>query len=97
MWRYAILPVRNKICRKLLFNNLSIVWNVKILLITFCQEGPQMLCLVKNGRQKWPISRDSAQSTESVDTVFECTIKYMRVTSKNALPLIKAPPSGGHS
>ena len=24
--------------------NLSIVWNIKIVLITFCQKGPQMLC-----------------------------------------------------
>ena len=26
---------------QLSFNNLSIVWNVKVLLITFCQEGLQ--------------------------------------------------------
>ena len=29
--------------RKLLFNNLSILWNIKILVISFCQESPQML------------------------------------------------------
>ena len=43
-WRYATLCVLSKMYRKLLFNNLSIVWNIKILLITFCQESPQMLC-----------------------------------------------------
>ena len=36
------LPVYNEMCRKLLFNKLSIVCNIKILLMTFCQEGPQM-------------------------------------------------------
>ena len=44
MWRYATLPIWNEICRKLLFNNFSIVWPIEIILITFCQEGPQMLC-----------------------------------------------------
>ena len=44
MWRYAILPVLNQLCKKLLFNKLSIVWPIKIFSITFCQEGPQMLC-----------------------------------------------------
>ena len=34
------LPVLYQICGKLLFNNLSIVCNIK----SFCQEGPQMLC-----------------------------------------------------
>ena len=34
----------SKMYRKLLSNNLSIVLNIKILLITFCQESPQMLC-----------------------------------------------------
>ena len=43
LWRYPTLPVWKEICRKLLFYNLSIVWPIKILLITFCQEGPQML------------------------------------------------------
>uniref|UniRef100_A0A671VF34 Cathepsin S, ortholog2, tandem duplicate 1 n=1 Tax=Sparus aurata TaxID=8175 RepID=A0A671VF34_SPAAU len=43
MWRYAILCVLSKTYRKLLFNNLSIVWNIKILLITLCQESPQIL------------------------------------------------------
>ena len=38
-----ICNVWNEIC-KLLFNNLSILWNIKILLIIFCQEGPHMLC-----------------------------------------------------
>ena len=41
VWRYATLCVLSKMFRKLLFNNLSIVWNIKILLITFCQENPQ--------------------------------------------------------
>ena len=36
VWRYATLCVLSKMYRKLLFNNLSIVWNVKILLIAFC-------------------------------------------------------------
>ena len=44
LWRYPTLPVWKEICRKLLFNNLSIVWPIKILLISFRQEGPQMLC-----------------------------------------------------
>ena len=44
MWRYTTLRVLSKVYRKLLFNNLSILWNIKILLITFCQESPQMLC-----------------------------------------------------
>ena len=35
MWRYATLPVSNQICRKLLFNNLSIDWSIKILLKNF--------------------------------------------------------------
>ena len=41
VWRYATLGVVSKICRKLLFNNLS--------------------------KWAWPISRDSAQSSEHVD------------------------------
>ena len=44
--------VLSKTHRKLLFNNLSIVWNIKILLITFCQESPQMLC-AKFGGNGW--------------------------------------------
>ena len=44
LWRYVALPVLNQICRKLLFNNLNILRTIEILLITFCQEGPQMLC-----------------------------------------------------
>ena len=28
MWRYATLPVCKEICRKLLFNNLNILWNI---------------------------------------------------------------------
>ena len=31
MWRYATLGVLRKMHRKLLFNNLSIVWNIKVL------------------------------------------------------------------
>ena len=30
MWRYATLCVLSKMYRKLLFNNLSIVWNIRI-------------------------------------------------------------------
>ena len=44
MWRYATLHVLSKMYRKLLFNNLSIVWNLKIILIIFCQESPETLC-----------------------------------------------------
>ena len=43
LWRYTV-PVCNEICRKLLFKNLSILLNSKIVLITFCQESPRMLC-----------------------------------------------------
>ena len=32
--------------RKLLFKNLIIVWNIKIILISFSQESPQMLCAI---------------------------------------------------
>ena len=54
MWTYATLRVLSKMYRKLLFNNLvlSIVWNIKILWMTFCQEGPQMLC-AKFGENRW--------------------------------------------
>ena len=44
MWRYTTLCVLSKMYDKSLFSNLSIVWNIKILLITFCQERPQILC-----------------------------------------------------
>ena len=44
MWRYATLCVLSNMYRKLLFNNSSIVWNIRILLIAFCQESQQMLC-----------------------------------------------------
>ena len=39
-----ILFVLSKMYRKLLSNNLSIVWIINILLINFCQESPQTLC-----------------------------------------------------
>ena len=65
MSRYATLTVQNEICRKLLFNNWSILWNIKILSITFCEEwnwwkrlggvwksGFATIC-EKNGRRKW--------------------------------------------
>ena len=53
-WFYGDVEicVLSKTHRKLLFNNLSIVWNIKILLITFCQESPQMLC-AKFGGNGW--------------------------------------------
>ena len=46
MWRYATLCVLIKMYRKLLFNNLSIVWFIKFFWFAFLfsQEGPQMLC-----------------------------------------------------
>ena len=44
MWRYPTLCVLSKMYRKLLFDNMSIVWNIKVLLISFCRESPQMLC-----------------------------------------------------
>ena len=83
MLRYATLCVLSKMYRKLLFNNLSIFWNIKILLTNFCRESPQMLyekvglrnfanLQKKNGGWKWawPISRHSAQFSERVDTRF---------------------------
>ena len=51
MWRYATLRVLSTMYRKLLLNNLSIVWNIKIVLITFCQESPQMLCAKFHGNR----------------------------------------------
>ena len=39
MWTYASLPVRNEICRKLLFNNLSIVRPIKIIFDLFLSGG----------------------------------------------------------
>ena len=59
MWTYATLCVLSKMYRKLLFNNLSIVWNIKILLTGFCQESPQVLCAKFRGN--CVTSRDSAQ------------------------------------
>ena len=50
--RYATLPVWNQICRKLLFHNLKITFSITSLLITFCQEGPQMLCAKFRGNWK---------------------------------------------
>ena len=44
MWRYAALCVLSQMYRKLLLDNLSIVWNIKILLIAFCEDSPHMLC-----------------------------------------------------
>ena len=43
-WRYATPPVLTKMYRKLLFNNLSILRKISIILIAFCQEGPQIHC-----------------------------------------------------
>ena len=51
MWRYAILHVLSKMYRKLLFNDLSTVWNIKIILISFCEESPQMLCAKVRGNR----------------------------------------------
>ena len=45
LWRYATFPALSRICRKLSFNNLSILRNIKILLIIFCQKkGFCLLC-----------------------------------------------------
>ena len=46
---HTVVEISNTSClvgnlQEVVFNNLSIVWPIKILLITFCQEGPQMLC-----------------------------------------------------
>ena len=47
MQRYATLPVQNVICRKLLLYNSNIVWNIKILLVTFLSKvSTDALCKV---------------------------------------------------
>ena len=80
--------------RKLLFNNLSIVWNIKILLITFCQKIHLANLGEKNSWRKWvwPISQDSPQFRESVGIRFFNV--RQRVISQNTLALIIVPPSG---
>ena len=44
LFLFLSLPLLNQICRKLLFNNSKTNFSITSLLITFCQEGPQMLC-----------------------------------------------------
>ena len=44
VWRYATLCVLSKMYRKLLANKLSIIGHIKIILISYCQDSPQMLC-----------------------------------------------------
>ena len=44
--RYAALCVLSKMYRKLLFNNFSIVWNIKILLITLSGGSTDDVCKV---------------------------------------------------
>ena len=51
MWRYATLCVLSKMYNYLLFNNFSIVWNIKILLKTFGDDSPQMLCAKFRGNR----------------------------------------------
>ena len=41
--RYERLSVLNTMCRNLLFHIFGVLWTITVLLITFCQEGPQML------------------------------------------------------
>ena len=112
MWRYATLRVLSKMYRKLLFNNLTILWNIKIHVLSFCRECPQMLC-AKFGANQWNrlrgvwksrfsemgvpyITRFSTIQWTCGYKVFECPTKYMCVISQNALSLIIAPPSDGN-
>ena len=78
MWRYATLHVLSKMYKKLLFSNYSlcIVWNIKILLITFLSgASTDAVCKVWCSRRKWawPIWWDSTQFSELVYIrFFEC-------------------------
>ena len=75
MWRCATLCVLSKMYRRLLFNNLSIVWNIKILLTSFLGEVRKSRFAIfrefaeKIGGWKWawPMSWHSAQFSELVD------------------------------
>ena len=58
MGRYATLCVLSKMYRKLLFDNLSIVWNIKIILIFFFVRRIHRCCvqsLVQIGEMAWEV------------------------------------------
>ena len=99
----------HKIYRKLLFNNLSIVWNIKILLVQISEIAWEEFEKVGFATfREFAKKRKTEMGVAYITRfkiihqtrgykVFECAIKYMGALRQNALSLIIAPPSGGIS